>query len=152
MKQAVIGVVLFAAGAALGTWLGGARAADAATDAKAALASPPSPKPTRYALQAWEGCRPLDAGDAFDGPVTRTLSLSGGNSVEVALVPVTRDNGAVVFDALVKGSAGSVRSQVGFHSPLLAEGVLLRASDLGEVKREVSGDAPHLHGPHPMAK
>lgn len=158
MKQALIGVVLFAAGAAAGAWVTGSRAGDPAPAADAGKTESGAPvqraadAPQRYALQAWEGCRPLQAGDAFTGPVTRTLTLSDGRSVQVSLVPVTRDNGARVFDALVASGGGSARSQIGFESPLLAEGVLMRAVDLDGVQREVGGGADYIHRPHPMAR
>lgn len=145
MKHALAGLALFAAGAALGTWIAANRATDSASASDVPLG--------RYALQAWEGCRALPTGDAFAGPVTRTLALSDGRSVQVSLVPASRDNGALVFDALVKQSGvGSTRSQIGFQSPLLADGVLMRAVDLDGVAREVGGDAAYLHRPHPMAQ
>lgn len=158
MKHALAGLALFAAGAGLGAWWAGARAADAGADAGAGARAVASTgtgtdtAPERYALQAWEGCRPLETGGAFAGPVTRTLALADGRSVQVSLVPATRDNGALVFDTLVKSAIGSSRSQVGFESPLLADGVLMRAVDLDGVSREVSGNAAYLHGPHPMAQ
>ena len=127
--------------------------AETGVAATAAAMSPDKPAASRnsarYALQAWEGCRSVQAGDAFTGPITRTLTLSDGSSVEVSLVPATRDNGAVVFDTLVKSGGGSSRTQIAFNSPLLADGVLMRPVDLREVMREVSGDAAYLHGPHP---
>ncbi|MFP7723014.1 hypothetical protein [Lysobacter sp. A3-1-A15] len=172
MKQALIGLMLFAAGAALATWWAGNRA-DTRTDTEtgAPSATAPAPAPAnananananahapaagtaarRYALQAWEGCRPLQAGDAFTGPVTRTLSLSDGSSVEVSLVPATRENGSLVFDTLVKATGSSSRSQTSFQSPLLVDGVLMRPVDLDQVSRDVSGAAAYLDGPHPMA-
>ena len=158
MKQALMGLALFVAGAVLATWWAGSRAAHATSastptaDASATAPSTPTADAvaTRYALQAWEGCRPLQAGDAFTGPITRTLALSDGRSVEVSLVPATRDNGARVFDTLVKSGTGSSRTQVAFNSPLLADGVLMRPVDLDEVSREIGGDATYLHGPHPM--
>jgi hypothetical protein len=152
MKHALAGLALFAAGAVSGTWWAGARAADADANANADPRASVSTAPERYALQAWEGCRPLEAGGAFTGPVTRTLALADGRSVQVSLVPATRDNGALVFDTLVRSAVGSSRSQVGFESPLLADGVLMRAVDLDGVSREVSGNAAYLHGPHPMAR
>lgn len=144
MRHALAGLVLFAAGAALGTWLAGRAAIPEGAGAKDA--------PSRYALQAWEGCRPLEAGDAFEGPVTRTLALSDGRSLQVSMVPVTRDNGTRVFDTLVKVGGSSSRSQTGFQSPLLADGVLMRPVDLDAVSREVSGGAEYVHAPHPMAQ
>lgn len=154
MKQVLIGAGLVVAGAALGAWLGGQRTAEGAAPDTAPRPVPAAgtAQPQRYALQAWEGCHPLEAGGAFAGPVTRTLALSGGGSVEVSLVPAVRDNGELVFDTLVKGASGSARSQVGFQGVLLAEGVLLRAVDLDAVQREVSGGAAYLDAPHPMAR
>lgn len=158
MKQVLIGAALFAAGAALATWWAESRAVEAtpASAPTAEVAATPSGTPTsgtapaRYALQAWEGCRSLQAGDAFTGPITRTLTLSDGRNVEVSLVPATRENGTLVFDTLVKSGGSSSRTQIAFNSPLLADGVLMRPVDLDAVSREVSGDAAYLHGPHPM--
>lgn len=172
MKHALIGLLLFVAGAALGTWWSGHRAANSTSSGTptASVAGAPSSTPAagvaaqspdnanagaatgaaRYALQAWEGCRPLDGGEAFTGPTTRTLTLSNGKSMEVALAPTTRVNGTLVFDTLVKGAIASTRTQTAFNGPLLVDGVLLRPVDLDAVTREVSGDAAYLHGPHPM--
>lgn len=157
MKNGLTGLTLFAAGALLATgWaeLHEARAGGSTAPASPAMAAAPADDtaPTRYALQAWEGCRPLQAGDAFTGPVTRSLVLSDGRKVDVSLAPATRENGARVFDTLVRAGTGSSRSQVGFQSPLLVDGVLLRAVDLDGASREVAGDAAYLHAPHPMAR
>lgn len=169
MKQVLIGAILFAAGAALATWYAESRSADVTSttlhSAEVVVTTPRSltavvaPTPSsastansasaHFALQAWEGCRSLQAGDAFSGPITRTLTLSDGSSVEVSLVPAKRDNGAQVFDTFVKSGGGSSRTQIAFNSPLEVDGVLMRPVDLREVMREVSGDAAYLHGPHP---
>lgn len=157
MKHALAGIALFAAGAALGSWLTGARGAPETAPA-APTTAPPAAAPAasgggRFALQAWEGCRPLEAGGEIRGPTTRSLSLSDGRRLQVALVPVRRDDGTPVFDTLVKyAGGGGSRSQLGAESLLLTDGVLLRASDLDGVDREVRGPAAYIHAPHPMAE
>lgn len=150
MKQALAGLALFALGAAVATAVARRTLADAAGTPPAAVETPANP--VRYALQAWEGCRPVEAGGAVNGPTTRTLALADGRTVGVSLVPVRRDNGVLVFDTLLRHGSGSSRSQLGVHSMLLSVGLLLRAVDLDGVSREVSGAADYIQRPHPMAR
>ena len=138
MKTLLAGAALFAAGAAVGIL--GARTRGAA-DA-----------PARFALQAWEGCRPVDAGGTISGAVTRTLVLADGRRAEVSVVPVRRDNGTPVFDTLVRLGAASMRGQIGAQSMVLSDGLLLRAVDLDAVSRETTGPADYIHRPHAMAR
>lgn len=80
----MVAVLAAALGLAAGWWLAGNPSAGAATASATESTQASAPK---YALQAWEGCRALDAGTAFDGPAQRTLTLSDGRSLQLSLVP-----------------------------------------------------------------